>query len=426
MTLELDSVSHRYGGDLAVDDVSFGVDPGELVGVVGPSGCGKTTLVRAIAGHLHPTAGRVLLRGRDVTGDPPESRRIGLGFQESTLYPHMTVAENVAYGVAARDDGPERREGVVSEHLELVGLADEREAYPGSLSGGQRRRVELARALAPEPDLLVLDEPLSALDRALRTRLREEIDRLHRETGVTTLFVTHDQTDALALSDRLVVMARGRVAAVGTPRELYESPPTPFVASFLGRSTVVRGRLVGTSPPRVAIGDTELTVEGGNTDRSVGETVTCHARPRRLSVRSDDGTASDGDGTASDGDGTASDGDGTASDGNGTASDGNGTASDGNGTASDGDGTASDDGASSQSLRGEVLAVEDAGRRYNVRVAVASDEELLIERTAAPPSVGESVAVDFPDGSVTLFGTDFEASGDPEGGTAATPPVRRD
>ena len=383
MILELDRVSHRYDGDLAVDNVSFGVESGELVGVVGPSGCGKTTLVRATAGHLRPTAGRVLLRGRDVTGDPPESRRIGLVFQESTLYPHMTVAENVAYGVAARDGSPAERDGVVTEYLELMGLADRRDAYPGSLSGGQRRRVELARALAPEPDLLVLDEPLSALDRALRTRLREEIGRLHRETGVATLFVTHDQTDALALSDRLVVMAGGRVAAVGTPRELYESPPTPFVASFLGRSTVVRGTLVGTSPPRVAIGAAELTVEGEDTDQSVGETVTCHARPRTLAVRSDDGATPDGDGAAS------------------------------------------DDGASSQSLRGEVRAVGDAGRRYDVHVAVAPDEKLVVERAAPPPSVGESVAVDLPDGSVTLFGPEFEASEDPETGTAAAPPARR-
>jgi len=352
--LELDAVSHRYDGDPAVEDVAFGVEPGELVGVLGPSGCGKTTLVRAIAGHLRPTAGRVLLRGVDVTDDPPESRRVGLVFQEPTLYPHMTVAGNVAYGVAARDDDPERRSDVVREYLELVGLADERDASPRSLSGGQRRRVELARALAPEPDLLVLDEPLSALDRSLRTRLREEIGQLHRETGVATLFVTHDQTDAMAVADRLVVMADGRVAAVGTPRELYESPPTPFVASFLGRSTAVRGTLVGTSPPRVAVGDADLTFEEAETGQAVGEDVTVHARPRNLElVREAEAT---------------------------------------------------------RSLRGEVTAVTDAGRRYDVRVAVAPGEELVVERTDAPPSVGESVTVEVPSGAVTLFGPDFETS----------------
>ena len=374
MILELDAVSHRYDGDLAVEDVSFGVESGELVGVLGPSGCGKTTLVRAIAGHLRPTAGRVLLRGVDVTDDPPESRRIGLVFQEPTLYPHMTVSGNVAYGVA-RDVGPENRDAVVTEYLDLMGLADRGDASPRSLSGGQRRRVELARALAPEPDLLVLDEPLSALDRSLRTRLREEIGRIHRETGVATLFVTHDQTDAMAVADRLVVMADGRVAAVGTPRDLYESPPTPFVASFLGRSTTVSGTLLDTSPPRVSVGGAELTLPGTEAERSVGERVTCHLRPRNLTVRSDGANRPSSAGTAG---------------------------------RRDADAAATP--TPTRSLRGEVTAVRDAGRRYDVRVEVAPGEELLAEQATAPPPVGESVAVEVPAGAVTLFGSDFEAS----------------
>ncbi|MBB6645370.1 ATP-binding cassette domain-containing protein [Halobellus ruber] len=382
MILELDGVTHRYGEDLAVENVSLGVESGTLVGVLGPSGCGKTTLVRAIAGHLRPTAGRVRLRGVDVTDDPPESRRIGLVFQEPTLYPHMSVAENVAYGVAAREADPEGRDAAVAEHLELVGLADRADAAPRSLSGGQRRRVELARALAPEPDLLVLDEPLSALDRSLRTRLREEIGRLHRKTGVATLFVTHDQTDALALADRLVVMAEGRVAAAGTPRELYESPPTPFVASFLGRSTTVRGTLVGTSPPRVGVGDGELRLDAAATERSVGGTVTLHARPRTLGVRPV-GDAGSADAAVSDDE---------------------------------------SDAMPTRSLRGEVTGVADAGRRYDVRVAVADGEEVVVERTATPPSAGEEVAVELPPGAVTVFGSDFEASGEWDPDTA---PERR-
>nr|WP_281381238.1 ABC transporter ATP-binding protein [Halobellus ruber] len=367
---------------MAVENVSLGVESGTLVGVLGPSGCGKTTLVRAIAGHLRPTAGRVRLRGVDVTDDPPESRRIGLVFQEPTLYPHMSVAENVAYGVAAREADPEGRDAAVAEHLELVGLADRADAAPRSLSGGQRRRVELARALAPEPDLLVLDEPLSALDRSLRTRLREEIGRLHRKTGVATLFVTHDQTDALALADRLVVMAEGRVAAAGTPRELYESPPTPFVASFLGRSTTVRGTLVGTSPPRVGVGDGELRLDAAATERSVGGTVTLHARPRTLGVRPV-GDAGSADAAVSDDE---------------------------------------SDAMPTRSLRGEVTGVADAGRRYDVRVAVADGEEVVVERTATPPSAGEEVAVELPPGAVTVFGSDFEASGEWDPDTA---PERR-
>jgi ABC-type Fe3+/spermidine/putrescine transport system ATPase subunit len=372
--LELDAVSHRYDGESAVEAVSFGVGSGELVGVLGPSGCGKTTLVRAIAGHLHPTAGRVLLRGTDVTDDPPESRRVGLVFQESTLYPHMTVSGNVAYGVAARDVGPDDRDAVVTEYLGLMGLADRGDASPRDLSGGQRRRVELARALAPEPDLLVLDEPLSALDRSLRTRLRAEIGRIHRETGVSTLFVTHNQSDAMAVADRLVVMADGRVAAVGTPRDLYESPPTPFVASFLGRSTTVGGTLLDTSPPRVSVGETELTLPETETGRSVGERVTCHLRPRDLTVRGADAARPSG-------------------------------------APSEGI-ERSDDAAATpvRSLRGEVAAVRDAGLQYDVRVAVAPDEDVTVARTAAPPSVGAPVAVDVPAGAVTLFGPEYAAS----------------
>ena len=358
MIVELDGVTHRYDDEAAVEDVSFGVESGELVALLGPSGCGKTTLVQAVAGHIRPTAGRIRLRGQDVTDDPPESRRIGLVFQESTLYPHMTAFENVAYGVAAHEDDPERRTAIVTEYLDLVALGDQRDASPGGLSGGQRRRVELARALAPEPDLLVLDEPLSALDRALRTQLREVIARIHRETGVATLFVTHDQRDAMAVADRLVVMTGGRVAAIGTPRALYESPPTPFVASFLGRSTAVSGRLVATDPPRVAVGGRELRIDAAVGDRQPGDRVACHARPRALTLGGGD---------------------------------------------------------PNRSLHGEVTAVADAGHHYDVSVCVAPDEELKVECTAAPPGVGESVAIEFPDTGVTLFDPAFDPS------TAANP-----
>lgn len=356
MIVELDGVTHRYDGEAAVENVSFGVESGELVALLGPSGCGKTTLVQAIAGHVRPTAGRIRLRERDVTDDPPESRQIGLVFQEPTLYPHMTTFENVAYGVAAREDDPERRAAIVTEYLDLVALGDQRDAHPSALSGGQRRRVELARALAPEPDLLVLDEPLSALDRSLRTQLRDAIARIHRETGVATLFVTHDQRDAMAVADRLVVMTGGRVAAVGTPRQLYESPTTPFVASFLGRSTAVSGRLVATDPPRIAVGEREIGADAAAGEWEPGDAVTCHVRPRALTLQSG-GDADPG-----------------------------------------------------RSLHGEVTAVTDAGRHYDVSVRVASGEELVVECTTAPPVVGESVAVELPDRGVTLFGPGFEPS----------------
>ena len=279
MTLEVVDLTHRYGDELVLEDISFEVETGEIIGLLGPSGCGKTTTVQAIAGHVNPTAGRIHLRGEDITADPPERRDIGVVFQEPTLFPHMTVGENVAYGLRPAGFDPDERAATVDRYLELVSLSEQREAMPAALSGGQKRRVELARALAPQPDVLLLDEPLSALDRGLRDQLREEIARIQRETGVTTLYVTHDQETAMALSDRLVVMADGAIAGVGEPRKLYESPSTPFVASFLGRST----RLPLTPP-----GDPGLTLESralagdGGTPADTGRI--CLARPSNLTL----------------------------------------------------------------------------------------------------------------------------------------------
>ena len=347
MTLAVDGLGHQYGAEQALSDVSFSLDAGELVAVLGPSGCGKTTLVQAIAGHLSPTAGRVRLRGNDVTGQPPEQRAVGLVFQTSTLYPHMTVGENVAYGLAARGIDPDERETIVDEYLDLVDLGDQRTAYPSELSGGQQRRVELARALAPQPDLLVLDEPLSALDRSLRLRLREEIARIQRETGVTTLFVTHDQEEAMSLADRLVVMHDGRVSAIGRPRELYESPPTPFVASFLGRSTELAATVVGTEPLRLAVGGDEVTLPTASTPPA-DASLRCLLRPRSLSLDPPPDRAG-------------------------------------------------------LSLAGTVSRVADLGRRYDVTVETDSGVELLVERRAAPPAVGASVTVTVPRDALLVF-----------------------
>lgn len=279
MTLEVADLTHRYGDGTVLESVSFEVAAGEIVGLLGPSGCGKTTTVQAIAGHVNPTTGEIHLRSEDITAAPPETRDVGVVFQEPTLFPHLTVAENVAYGLRPAGVDPDERAAIVGHYLELVSLSDQCEAMPAALSGGQKRRVELARALAPQPDVLLLDEPLSALDRGLRDRLREEIARIQRETGVTTLYVTHDQETAMALSDRLVVMADGAIAGVGEPRELYESPPTPFVASFLGRST----RLPVTPP-----GDPGLTLErralAGDGGTPVDANVTCLARPGDITL----------------------------------------------------------------------------------------------------------------------------------------------
>ncbi|WP_293031514.1 ABC transporter ATP-binding protein [Natronococcus sp.] len=355
MILELEALTHRYGDELAVDDVSFGLEEGELVALLGPSGCGKTTIVQAIAGHVRPTAGRILLRDRDVAEEPPEARRVGVVFQESTLYPHMTIRENVAYGLASRDIEAGRRAELVTEYLELVALRDQRDAYPAELSGGQQRRVELARALAPQPDVLLLDEPLSALDRALRERLREEIARIQDETGVTTLFVTHDQEEAMSLADRLVVMGDGRIAGDGTPRALYESPPTPFVASFLGRSNALPATVVGREPLTVALGDREITLPSSDRSLPTGTPVTCHVRPEDLSVRSSDAAGTGG---------------------------------------------------TAPLLSGNVADVTDVGRRYDLTVRIETGDELVVEAVDDPPTAGERLAIELPRDRIAVFDAD--------------------
>jgi len=233
--LRLDSLSRRFGDTSAVDGVSLDVAAGEFLTLLGPSGCGKTTTLRMIAGFEQPTEGRVWVNGRDVTALPPQRRDVGMVFQNYALFPHMDVGENVAFGVRARGmDGVAARVERSLERVELGGYARRKVQ---ELSGGQQQRVALARALAPEPPLLLLDEPLSNLDAALRERTRAEIRALLKELGMTAVFVTHDQEEAFALSDRIAVLDRGRLQQVGTPDVLYARPANPFVASFLGRAS---------------------------------------------------------------------------------------------------------------------------------------------------------------------------------------------
>ncbi len=413
MTLEVEALTHRYGDEPAVDDVSLTVEEGELVALLGPSGCGKTTVVQTVAGHLRPTGGLVRLRGTDVTDSPPEARRVGLVFQRSTLYPHMTVGGNVAYGLRGRGVRADQRAEAVGEYLGLVGLRDRRNGYPSELSGGQRRRVELARALAPEPDVLLLDEPLSALDRQLRTQLRKEVGRIQRETGVTTLYVTHDQAEAMALADRLVVMNDGGVSGVGDPRALYESPPTPFVASFLGRSNTLPGTVVGQQPLTAEVGGGELVVEPAGTDHPTGSVVSCHVRPAALSLRSpgadraEPRTQSPADETVEPpGREVESAGQGTEA-----ASEESESAdhpSDGRGPSAasqpvDIPARSPEAARAARSLPGEVERVADLGRRYDVTVRLDTGETVLVECRERPPAVGDRTAVDIPGRKVTVF-----------------------
>ena len=250
--LEITSVGKQFGSFVALKDVSLSIAEGEFVSFVGPSGCGKTTLLRAIAGLDPATTGLIRQAGREITGLPPAARDFGIVFQSYALFPNLTVAQNVAYGLRGPAWSRNRVDARVDELIRLVGLAEHARKYPSQLSGGQQQRVALARALAPEPGLLLLDEPLSALDAIVRLHLRQEIRALQRRLGVTTIMVTHDQEEAMGVSDRIVVMSRGRVEQVGTPEEVYRRPASAFVAGFVGRSSMIEAR-VGATPATLEV-----------------------------------------------------------------------------------------------------------------------------------------------------------------------------
>jgi thiamine transport system ATP-binding protein len=283
--LHLDGLGKEYDGTTALSDVSVDVADGEFFTLVGPSGCGKTTTLRLIAGFDAPTAGRVRFGDRDVAGVPPEDRGVGVVFQNYALFGNMTVAENVGYGLRFADppDGVSREERVATL-LDLVDLGEAGERDPAELSGGQQQRVALARALAPGPEILLLDEPMSALDARLRERLRVEVRELQQELGVTTVYVTHDQAEALAVSDRVAVMRDGAVEQVGTPREVYYRPATRFVAEFVGDNNVFAGVVTeapddGDGPVAVDVGAATLRVAA---DAHVGDRLTVCVRPEDL------------------------------------------------------------------------------------------------------------------------------------------------
>ncbi|MBC9937598.1 MULTISPECIES: ABC transporter ATP-binding protein [unclassified Leucobacter] len=268
-------------GAVGIDDVSLTVQPGEFVTFLGPSGSGKTTTLNAIAGFVNPTSGAVVIDGRDVTGLAPNKRNLGMVFQNYALFPHMTVAQNVAFGMYKR--GFEKTEVAtkVSEALEMVRLGGLGDRRPKELSGGQQQRVALARALVYQPPILLMDEPLGALDKQLRDQMQVEIARLHRDLGTTFLFVTHDQEEALALSDRIVLFRQGHVVQVGTPEELYTRPNSRFAAEFLGESTSFAGTLATTDTLAWAGG----VLRGANrTGLAVGADATLVVRPEHLRV----------------------------------------------------------------------------------------------------------------------------------------------
>ena len=245
--VELKELWRSFGPVTALQGINLSLGTGEFVSLLGPSGCGKTTALRLVAGFDQPDSGQIIVDGKDITNRPPNKRDMGMVFQAYSLFPNMTAEQNVAYGLKIRGKAKADRLKRVDELLELVGLGHAGKRYPHQLSGGMQQRVALARALAIEPSVLLLDEPLSALDAKVRVQLREEIRRIQLELGITTIYVTHDQEEALSISDRVAVMFGGKIEQVGSPAEMYGSPATPFVAEFIGTmnrlaSTVARGR----------------------------------------------------------------------------------------------------------------------------------------------------------------------------------------
>ncbi len=281
--LRLQGIVKDYGNCLAVDQVSLDIHAGEFICFLGPSGCGKTTLLRIIAGLDPQNAGRVEIAGRDVSRLAPSARDYGIVFQSYALFPNLTVAQNVAYGLKTRDRAAQKAR--VAELLDMVGLPGIDAKYPNQLSGGQQQRVALARALAPAPKLLLLDEPLSALDARVRLHLRTQIRDLHRALGITTIMVTHDQEEALTMADRIVVMNKGRIEQVGQPAEIYARPVSPFVADFVGAMNFLSGSFISGDRlglGKVRLGDMELECEG---EAPHGSAVTLCLRPEDVVVR---------------------------------------------------------------------------------------------------------------------------------------------
>jgi len=284
----IDRLRHHYGSLVAVDDVSLSIEGGEIVALLGPSGCGKTTLLRAIAGFVSQQSGSVLIDGQAIDSMPANRRNIGIVFQNYALFPHMSVAENVAYGLKARGRARDTIDTTVERFLEVVRLTGLRDRLPRQLSGGQQQRVALARALAVEPSVLLLDEPFSALDKGLRLDMQIELKRLQRQFGLTAILVTHDQEEAMSVADRIAVMNRGRVEQFDRPAAVYDRPATLFVSGFIGTTNQLAGRVVDREHDAVV-----LALDAGATLRVAsdlmlpsGTGVTLSVRPEQLMLSS--------------------------------------------------------------------------------------------------------------------------------------------
>ena len=291
--IELKNVTRRFDDVLALDRVDLKIDAGEFFVLLGPSGCGKTTLLRILAGFDQPETGRVVFGARDVTAVPPHERDTGMVFQNYALWPHMTVWKNVEYGLTMRNMARHERDQKVKRALEMVQMSRYAERSPNQLSGGQQQRVALARALVIEPGVVLLDEPLSNLDARLRLEMREQLQDLQRALGVTMIYVTHDQKEALAMGDRIAVMQMAEVAQVGTPRSIYMRPTTRFVADFIGEINLISGEITAVDPEVVATDVGDIRGQAGYENAQVGDRVLCAVRPEAVDFLSGEPDATD-------------------------------------------------------------------------------------------------------------------------------------
>jgi putative spermidine/putrescine transport system ATP-binding protein len=284
--LKLSNVSKEFGGTTVVENFNLDVQQGEFVSFLGPSGCGKTTTLRMIAGFETPTTGTITINGADITNNAPNQRNVGMIFQAYALFPNMTVAQNIGFGLRIRKEAESAIKERVAEMLSLIHLESKADNYPYQLSGGQQQRVALGRALANRPQVLLLDEPLSALDAKIRVQLRSEIRAIQKKTGITAVFVTHDQEEALSISDRIVVMYEGKIEQVGSPFEVYNFPQTAFVANFVGTLNTASAEVVDPEKGILKMDGVRL-ISANLHDRKKGDAVKFSVRPERFSFTSE-------------------------------------------------------------------------------------------------------------------------------------------
>jgi spermidine/putrescine ABC transporter ATP-binding subunit len=288
--VELKNVTKRYGKVIASDNVSLAINRGEFMTLLGPSGCGKTTVLRLIAGFIKPDSGQILIKNKDVSRKAPYERNLGMVFQSYALFPHMKACDNVRFGLKLRKMNPEEIEKKVREVFETVQLLECFDRYPRELSGGQQQRIALARSLVTEPDVILFDEPLSNLDFKLRQQMRFELKDIQKKVGITSIYVTHDQTEALTMSDRIAVMNKGKIVQIGTPTEIYEQPQNKFVAGFIGEADFIEGKVQAIRRTRntvtIGLNGTLINVESSSLNEKLEENkaISVMIRPHRLRI----------------------------------------------------------------------------------------------------------------------------------------------